>query len=96
MRAIPYNTKSGGYRATIAAYLRDNEATPEDGSTVSIDLGKSGGYTGTIPVMIPVEETSAFEADWVNEDMTRFPARIKAAATALKDLGHSGTFRIDA
>jgi hypothetical protein len=96
MRAIPYNTKSGGYRATIAAYLRDNEATPEDGSTVSIDLGKSGGYTGTIPVMIPVEETSAFEADWVNEDMTRFPARIKAAATALKDLGHSGTFRIEA
>jgi len=61
---------------------------------VTVDLRISGGYGGCIRVKIDRSHLREFEANWENEDWTRFPARIRAAATALRDTGHFGTFDI--
>jgi 5-methylcytosine-specific restriction protein A len=51
-----------------------------------------GGYEGSLIVTIEKEDETGFETDWENPDVTRFPARIKAAATALRNQGYWGTF----
>ncbi|HOX02132.1 MAG TPA: hypothetical protein P5555_07225, partial [Candidatus Paceibacterota bacterium] len=58
------------------------------------DLGVGGGYSGFIRVKIEERQAREFEGDWESKDWTRFPARIRAAATALRDTGHFGTFDI--
>jgi hypothetical protein len=52
------------------------------------------GYDGEVVVTINPDERTAFETDWEGRDPTRFPARIKAAATALMNCGFSGQFLI--
>ena len=57
-------------------------------------LRVGGGYSGSIRVKIEKSQTLEFPADWESKDWTRFPARIRAAATALRDTSHFGTFDI--
>ncbi len=63
------------------------------GATVSIDL-QGGGYDGRVIVNIAPNNPVTFNTDWENADPTRFPARIKAAATALLNVGCKGKFEI--
>ena len=53
-----------------------------------------GGYPGRISVEIDPEHADDFEAAWERSDPTRFPQRIRAAATWLRNHGHFGTFVI--
>lgn len=62
---------------------------------VSCLFTQRGGYRGKIRVRI--DDALDFESDWKSSDLkdwSRFPARIRAAATALKDSGHRGVFQI--
>ena len=53
-----------------------------------------GGYPGSIRVRISRDSADEFAADWERSDWTRIPARIRAAATALRDRGCYGRFLI--
>ena len=62
--------------------------------SVRIPLTPAGGYKGNVQVEIGSRNEDEFEADLELTDTTRFPARIRAAATELRDQGLKGTFRI--
>lgn len=51
-----------------------------------------GGYPGRVTVTIRAGDGASFETDWEGTDITRFPARIKAAATALLNCECVGRF----
>lgn len=58
---------------------------------INVDLGVGGGYSAFIRVKIEKSQPLEFQADWENDDCTRFPARIRVGTTALRDTGDSGT-----
>jgi len=53
-----------------------------------------GGFPDDERVEIGGPDEKTFQTDWDGSDPTRFPARIRAAATALRDEGWRGTYRI--
>ena len=61
---------------------------------IEINLGIPRGYRGKAEVTIGEQDENEFEANVEIRDRTRFPARIRAAATALRDEGCKGQFRI--
>jgi hypothetical protein len=63
------------------------------GAVVHVAL-EEGGYDGQVLVTIHCEDRNAFATDWERSDPTRFPVRIKAAATALLNCGFEGRFEI--
>jgi len=63
------------------------------GQKIVINFSESGGYNGEIIVNIKELKTS-FSTFWENTDPTRFPARIKAVATALKEKKCFGAYKI--
>lgn len=62
---------------------------------LTVPLGTPGGYCGRVSITIRAATEAEFEADLDLEDWTRFPARIRAAATALRDAGRFGTFFVE-
>ncbi len=60
---------------------------------VIVELG-AGGYPGTVRVELTEEANDSFATDWERADPTRFPARIRAAATALRDKRCFGVFSV--
>lgn len=50
------------------------------------------GYPGTIRLELTEGTSDSFATDWEGADPTRFPARIRAAATALRDRRCFGVF----
>ena len=93
MANIPFNKQDGGFRNLILKYLDRQKELIERGNEITIQLDQPGGYSGNLTVGI-FENESRFKADWENADISRFPARIKATATALRDLGKFGSFEI--
>ena len=75
--------------ATVCEYRAELEA----GGIVHVAL-KEGGYDGRVAVTIHPTDHAIFVTDWEGTDPTRFPARIKAAATALLNCGFEGRFDI--
>jgi hypothetical protein len=65
----------------------------EAGLPASVKLER-GGYPGQIQVTIHDPKAGSFKTDWQGSDPTRFPARIRAAATALMNCGLTGCFLI--
>lgn len=90
IRHLVRTQRSRFYRIIVAA-LHDAAAT-FPANALTCDLGEPRGYPGDIHVTITVG--SEFDSDWEYLDETRFPQRIRAAATALRDTGHHGRFRI--
>jgi hypothetical protein len=89
---IAYVTRSQFLDACEDA-IRQHRADLENGGTVYVDLGE-GGYEGRVVVTIRQDDRASFGTDWTNSDPTRFPARIKAAATALLNCGCEGAFEV--
>jgi hypothetical protein len=54
----------------------------------------SGGYNGTVVVSIDRYDDGQFSAKWSSSDPSRFPARLKAAATALYNCACFGDFEL--
>jgi hypothetical protein len=89
---IAYATRSQFLGACETA-IHSRRADLDAGGTVYVDLGE-GGYDGRVVVTISQQDRSSFGTDWTNSDPTRFPARIKAAATALLNCGCEGAFEV--
>ena len=89
---IAYSTRSQFLEACEAA-IRGHRAELDAGSEVSVTLS-DGGYEGRIVVTIRPNDHSFFGTDWTNTDPSRFPVRIKAAATALLNCGCAGPFEV--
>ncbi len=73
--------------------IKEQEKELLNGKLIEILL-KNGGYNAEIIVTIDLKNKIMFDTNWENSDPTRFPARIKAAATALLNLKHDGQFII--
>ena len=76
--------------APVLAALRDHGA-----GHWTVQLSEAlDGYGGCVEVTLPGDSPRTFGTDWAGADPTRFPARLRAAATALRDAGLSGRFRL--
>jgi hypothetical protein len=73
--------------------LQNGRATLDSGGVVRVAF-EDGGYPGGVVVTIRSDNTTTFGTDWEGTDDTRFPARIKAAATALYNCGFVGRFLV--
>ena len=89
---IRYPTRSKFIEACEAA-IRHQSAALETGETVRVGL-LEGGYHGQIVVTIDPDERTGFGTDWEGVDPTRFPARIRAAAAALRNCRIRGQFEV--
>src|SRR5690349_6119162 len=89
---IRYSVRSS-FLLPCKGAIRNGGQRLQNGGSVSVNL-PSGGYDGHVYVNIRPRDPATFETNWANSDPTRFPARIKAAATALKDSGYIGRFEI--
>ena len=89
---IPHLTQTG--RSQFYPLVR--EALDESGNRwpVVVQFPKTGGYGGTVRVTIRSATEAEFEADLELNDWTRFPARIRAAATALRESGRLGSYQV--
>jgi hypothetical protein len=78
---IAYVTRSA-FLATCENAIHAERTRLEAGEAVEVPL-EGGGYAGRVEVEIRDADTTTFGTDWQGTDVTRFPARIRAAATAL-------------
>lgn len=90
---IPYlrNTATSDFYAQVQEVI-EREMPLDPGKTIVWNFQKTGGYELAVEVIIkPGEE---FVSNREYRDPTRFPARIRAAATALRDTGNFGLYSI--
>lgn len=78
---------------TISAALDEYGGCPESVRVVQVSLGP-GGYEGDIRLEVLPEDGDHFIAEWEGRDVTRFPARIRAVATVLRDRRCFGRFHV--
>ena len=92
MRIEFVKTRSGFLKPCLEAI--SHRPPREPGEILQIAFASSGGYRGRMRVVVTPDSLVDFETDWVGSVVTRFPARIKAAATALRDAHCFGNFEI--
>lgn len=93
---ISYNTKDDGLRETISNALKEKAIIFGDFGEIEIDLeSEASGYPGEVRVTIHPDLDEGFGSSWTGTNPTRFPARIRAAATAIKDHGYKGDYLIE-
>lgn len=90
---IAYHTKKSQLVPVCESAIREHRAELHAGGEVHVDL-KRDGYNGRVIVTIRATDRMAFGTDWESTDPTRFPARIKAAATALRNCHCEGRFEV--
>ena len=96
MRQIPYpDPNRSKFYKIIKDYILNLDNKKQDGIDIKINLPNSypDGYKGDYIVKIDSVQPF-FETDFKNKDITRFPARIKATALALKESNNIGEFYI--
>ncbi len=82
------------FKPLIIEVVKSQRRALETGKQVTIDFDEDkAGYPGNFAININ-KEKAIFSVEFNNVDATRFPARIKAAARALYDLGYEGNFQI--
>jgi hypothetical protein len=81
------------FLAACETAIRERRAELDAGGMVHVDL-QEGGYDGHVTVTIRPTDRTAFGTDWESPDPTRFPARIRAAATALLNCHCHGRFEV--
>jgi len=89
---IGYPTRSR-FLAVCEAVIRDHHAELKAGGTIRVGLPE-GGYDAKIIVTISPANRQDFGTDWEGLDSTRFPARIRAAAAALRNCHFEGRFEV--
>jgi hypothetical protein len=89
---INYASRSR-FLADCEAAIRGSRDDLSQGTVVRISL-ESGGYQGNVVVDIRAGDPQSFGTDWTGNDPSRFPARIKAVATALFNCGCCGRYRV--
>jgi len=91
---IPFATVRSAYADTLTKTVTENREAIMGGEKVTFEAGEKGGYPGDMTVTLLPDNNQTFKAKWSNQDITRFPARIKAVATGLTRIGCYGKFRI--
>jgi len=89
---IPFVTRSK-FLVGCKEEIMKNRSALDSGALLPITL-EAGVYTGHITVDVRSGAPYEFASDWEGSDWTRFPARIRAAATALRECDCFGTFVI--
>ena len=83
---IPYLLKKGSFRPKFDVWVTERKREINEGVKLRVNLGKTGGYPAeNLEITISQHDQNFFETDWEYKDWTRFPARIRALATSLKD-----------
>ena len=91
----PYNTELGDFREAISNSLNENKVIFSDSGEMEVELeAEASGYSGEVRVTIHPDLDEGFGSDWSGNDPTGFPARIRAAATAIKDNGYKDDYLI--
>ncbi|HEX6039080.1 hypothetical protein [Longimicrobium sp.] len=88
MQPIFYNVGRSSFRPAIDAALR---GWSDRSRPLAIPL-KPLGYKRDVRIVIERGNDDAFQSTWRGEE-GRFSARLRAAATALRDLGRYGEYR---
>jgi hypothetical protein len=89
---LPFAARSR-FTAPMVQTLLMQRAAFEAGEVITIMLTEiRDGYPGQAIVDLTLQHPSGFLADWTGQDATRFPARLRAAATALNEIGARGRF----
>jgi hypothetical protein len=89
---LKYSQRST-FATPIAAAVEAQRARLEAGKPVIVRLTPEG-YDGEVTIVVNVNDFDSFDSNWEGTDESRFPARIRAAVTVLRDLNHSGRFLI--
>ena len=88
---VPYAMRSE-FLAPCTELIATQHEALTGGATISVQFTKKQkGYRSQVDVVISPGDSTYFGA---NPAPKRFPSRIKAAATALRDCGQVGRFRI--
>ena len=92
---IPYLVKRGSFRPKFEDSITEHKLEITEGARLRINLGKTGGYTAHgLQITISQDDQGFFQTDWKYQDWTRFPARIRALATSLKDQNLWGNYLV--
>jgi hypothetical protein len=96
-KQIPHLKRTGQssfyHDCRAAIESRTDPSAPTPPIHVAFEAG-ADGYPGDVWVQIQREDEDTFLTDWDGSDPPRFPARIRAATTAIRDAGRRGHFRI--
>ena len=92
--AIPYNQQMSRFYAPCREAIEGCIRTGRLGEPATVRLASRGGYGGDVHIHVDPGQAEQFWTDWASSDPTRFPARIRAAATALRDTTRGGRFRV--
>lgn len=88
MQPIPFNVRSSSFASRIEQAVRQSR---ELSRPVRIQL-EPGGYERDARIRIRADDRHHFLTDWNGKDPSRFSARLRAAATVLRDLGLFGEY----
>ncbi len=87
---IPFLFEEGRFRTAIRNAIEQNARN----FSVKVNFRSRGGASGSIHVTFEEYTYRGFETDWKGKNPRRFPARIRTATTALRDMNRWGTFLI--
>lgn len=87
MHPISFNVRRSAFYEAIAAAVHNSERLSR---SVEIELDKPGGYARDVEIEIG-DDPYEFRSTW-NGAERRFSARLRAAATVLRDQGLRGRF----
>ncbi len=88
----PYANRSD-YLASCSTALDVGRSRLEAGETIHIS-SDPGGYPGPVSIELKADEPYAFWSDWDRFNPRRFPAPVRAVATALRKCGMIGRFLV--
>jgi hypothetical protein len=92
---IPYLVKRGSFLSKFVTWILEYTQELDRGQTITLDLEKPGGYPARdLRIEIVGNDSGFFETDWEYQDWTRFPARVRALATALRDAQLWGRYQV--
>ncbi len=93
---IRYNLDETPFVADCKRAINAQRAVLDSGALIEVHLNaEKPGYAHRIEVETREGDSAMFGTDWTNSDPSRFPARIKAAATALFDCRCFGRYVIE-
>jgi hypothetical protein len=92
---IAYLKRQSKFLDPCIEAIRNQRQELASGKVIRVALRDAGGFEGAVKVAIRSKDELSFGTDWINNDATFFPARLKAAATALRDCGLEGDFIIE-
>jgi len=87
---IPYHLKN----SDLVNFIKNNLLDFKNLNVIKLKDLETDGYSGEFEIDVSTDDNVFNVSDYNNNDTTRFPARIRAAATALKLSNLLGRFRI--